>query len=194
MSQSPQSKWDRRFSSSTTPNEVAQVLQRNRHLLPQRGRALELACGLGGNALFLAAQGLQVDAVDVSPVALQKLANFAAKQKLDVTGLERDIESDWQSPAQYDVIVCSHYLYRPLCPRIAAALNSGGLLFYQTFTLDKLDSSGPKTADYLLRNNELLQLFSELDLVYYREDGHSGDLSRGSRNIACFVGRQALDK
>lgn len=188
MPQSPKSKWDRRFSSASAPNKVAQVLQRNLHLLPQRGRALDLACGLGGNALFLAAQGLQVDAVDASPVALQKLANFAAQQKLDVSAVEADIESDWQSPYRYDVIICSHYLYRPLCPRIAAALNSGGLLFYQTFTIDKIDGSGPRTADYLLQKNELLQLFSELEVVYYREDGRSGDLSRGLRNIACFVG------
>jgi len=159
-------------------------------LLPQRGRALELAAGLGGNALFLAARGLQVDAIDASAVALEKMTQFAAGQKLEVSSLEIDIEADWQSPDQYDVIVCSHYLYRPLCPRITAALSSGGLVFYQTFTVDKLDPGGPNNPDYLLKNNELLQLFSELDVVYYREDARSGDLSRGLRNVACFVGRK----
>jgi SAM-dependent methyltransferase len=186
----PPIKWNRRFASSITPNDPAEVLLYNLHLLPRRGRALELACGLGGNALLLAKQGLQVEALDISPVALEKLAGFAAVDDLGVTTQQCDIERDWQSTHKYDVIVCCHYLHRPLCNRIQSALNNGGLLFYQTFTRDKIDAKGPSNADYLLETNELLALFDQLDTVFYREDGRCGDPSQGLRNVACLVGRK----
>ncbi len=186
----PHIKWNRRFASSIEPNKPAEVLLHNLHLLPQRGRALELACGLGGNALLLARQGLQVEALDISSVALEKLAGFAAGNSLSVTTGQCDIEDNWRATQKYDVIVCCHYLHRSLCAGIQSALSNGGLLFYQTFTRDKIDAIGPNTADYLLETNELLTLFDQLDTVYYREDGRNGDHSRGLRNVACLVGRK----
>jgi 2-polyprenyl-3-methyl-5-hydroxy-6-metoxy-1,4-benzoquinol methylase len=190
MSQKIAEKWNQRFREANSPNEPAEVLRQNLHLLPPRGRALELACGLGGNALLLAQSGLAVEALDISEVALQKLDEFAASRALTIDTRQCDIENHWRPTRSYDVIVCCHYLHRPLCAQIQSALARNGLLYYQTFTRDKIDAIGPNTADFLLQTNELLALFNQLELVFYREDRRSGDLSRGLRNCASLVGRK----
>jgi tellurite methyltransferase len=75
----------------------------------------------------------------------------------------RDVSEQPPLPDSFDVIVVCRFLDRNLCPAIAAALKPGGILFYQTFT------QGLSNPDYLLRNNELITLFSELDILEYHE-------------------------
>lgn len=173
-----------------SPGSAAEVLEENTHLLPSTGSALDVACGAGGNALLLATHRLEVDAVDISEVALQKLSGFAQTRGLHITTQCLDLEAVSLPPKRYDIVVCSHYLYRPLCASLVDRLNPGGLLFYQTFIANKLDKQGrgPRSQAFLLQNNELLSLFRELQLVYFREDDRIGDLSRGSRNTAGFIG------
>lgn len=182
-------KWNRRFAKATEPNAPAKVLSENLHLLPKAGLALDLASGLGGNALLLAQRGLVVDAVDTSNVALEKLAAFAAASRVQVNTLCRDLEAVALPDKRYDVIVCSHYLHRPLCSKITMQLRPGGLLFYQTFTVNTAPGEGPRTPAYLLETNELLALFRPLQLVYYREEGSLGQQPE-ARNTARLVARQ----
>jgi len=75
-----------------------------------------------------------------------------------------------------------------------AALTTGGLLFYQTFTRDKLDRQGPGNPDFLLASNELLRLFAPLTLIFYQEYARIGDLQRGDRNEARFIGQKPLSE
>ena len=182
-------KWNQRFSTSRSPNDAARVLTENTHLLPHGGRALDLACGLGGNALLLAEWGLAVDALDVSEVALEKLQGFAAASNVTVNTVCQDLETTALPERQYDVIVCSRYLYRPLCKRLPDYLNPCGLLFYQTFTVDTAPGEGPRNPGYLLENNELLSLLSALLPVYYREEGALAQ-HPDNRNTARFIGRK----
>jgi SAM-dependent methyltransferase len=156
--------------------------------MPDCGHALDVACGLGANALLLARHGLQVDACDASSTALAKLAQFAKLEQLPIATLSCDLENNWLAPRQYDLIVCSHYLFRPLCSQLQLALRPEGLLYYQTFTKDKISLKGPSCNEYLLERGELLRLFSELQPVFYREDGQHGELFAGQRNTACFIG------
>ncbi|QPK62395.1 class I SAM-dependent methyltransferase [Methylomonas sp. LL1] len=183
-----QAKWDAIYSGHQPEFNVADVLSNNRHLLPNHGAALDLACGSGGNALFLAEHGLHVDALDISPVALACLQDQAGQRQLSVTTRQGFITPDSLDQDHYDVIVISRFLDRSLCNAIMSALKSEGLLFYQTFTRDKLDQHGPSNPDYLLERNELLDLFSPLTLVYYQENAGIGDLRHGNRNEACFIG------
>ena len=71
-----QDKWDRRYSDPANEARAAQVLSDNLHLLPTQGTALDLACGLGGNALLLARQGLTVEAWDLSPSPSKNSINW----------------------------------------------------------------------------------------------------------------------
>lgn len=185
-----QNKWDAIYRDTTDTPTASELLANHLHLLPERGRALDLACGLGGNALLLASTGLSVDAWDVSPIALEKLRQQAERRGLTLTTGHRQIDSASLAKHHYDVIVICRFLDRTLCNAIMAALNPGGLLFYQTFTRDKLDQHGPSNPDYLLARNELLELFQPLSVVYYQEYARIGDTRLGNRNEACFIGQK----
>lgn len=184
------SKWDEVYSKRAQSVDAAEVLQENRHLLPEQGRGLDLACGLGGSALLLAAQGLSVDAWDISVVALAKLRECASRRQFAIETRQCLISPDRLPIDHYDVIVVSRFLDRSLSNAIMGALKPEGLLFYQTFTRNKLDQQGPRNPDYLLECNELLTLFSPLSVVYYREYARIGDLRYGNRNEACYIGRK----
>jgi SAM-dependent methyltransferase len=183
-----QAKWDARHGDPDKQPGVAEVLSRNRHLLPREGRALDLACGLGGNALLLAEQGLEVSAWDLSPVAIGRLKRVAEERRLNRLLAEvRDIEQDPPPADSFDVILVSYYLERSLVPHIIGALKPGGLLFYQTFTRITVGSEGPSNPDFRLGDNELLRLFGALKVRVYREENCLGDLTRGTRDLAMLV-------
>lgn len=185
-------KWDRIYQGCREDvPPPAWVLVENAHLLPLTGgRALDLACGLGGNALFVARRGFQVDAVDISPVAIEILRSHAEHQGLSIRAWSEDVRSMTFPTEGYRVIVVSRFLERSLAHSILQALEPGGLLFYQTFTAAKLGDDGPRNPDFLLRDNELLQLFAGLSLRYYRDEGRVGDIRYGLRDEACFIGQK----
>ena len=187
-----QAKWDTIYSQYQGQTEAVAVLTENRCLLPDQGRALDLACGLGGNALLMAEAGLSVDAWDISNVALQALQEQAAVRRLRIDARQCIITPQMLPIGLYDVIVISRFLDRALCNAIMGALKTGCLMFYQTFTRGKLDQQGPSNPDYLLASNELLRLFAPLTLIFYREYARIGDLRRGDRNEACFIGQKSL--
>lgn len=182
-------KWDARYRAAGATT-VTEVLAENHHLLPAEGEALDLACGLGGNALLLAQAGLHTRAWDISPVAIERLNTRASATELPLRAEVRDVLAAPPSALSFDVIVVSRFLERDLCPALMAALRPGGLLFYQTFTRDKAVPGGPMNPDFLLAENELLRLFDGLRLRIYREEGCIGDVRRGLRNEALLVAQQ----
>ena len=181
-------KWNQRYRESREPGAVAEVLQRNAHLLPGKGLALDLACGRGANALFLARAGLQVQAWDFSANALAQLQQQAAIERLPVVTQNRDVVRCPPDPAQFNVIVVSLFLDRSITDNLVAALKPGGLLFYQTFVKTPHLGRGPDRAQWRLAPSELLRLFSVLDVVYYREDGRLGQNRSPLADLALFVG------
>jgi len=183
-------KWDARYRQSDRIPSPALVLSENRHLLPRSGEALDLACGLGENALLLAEEGLLVSAWDLSPVAIERLGREAAARGLTVSAQVRDVRTHPPAVDGFDVIVVAHFLDRVLAPAIAASLRPGGLLFYQTYTCEAVTEQGPTSPAYRLAPNELLRLFPGLLIRCYREEGRLGDLSRGVRDLALLVGEQ----
>lgn len=186
------SKWNKRYDDAVAAiSEPSEVLVANRHLLPQQGRALDLACGFAGNAVLLAQSGLETCAWDFSEVLINKLNELLAPQKLPLTAQVRDVLQQPPAVAGFDVIVVSRFLERALSDALIAALKPDGLLFYQTFVKAKVDDSGPDCADFLLDENELLQMFvPPLRLRVYREEGGLGDIRQGLRNSALLVAQK----
>jgi len=183
-------KWNQRYQNTITDlPSAADVLVQNQHLLPRAGHALDVACGLGGNSLFLAQQGLHVVAWDNAEQALAQLNRFAEQAGLTdkITPEHRDVLKQPPGPAQFDVIVVSHFLERSLMQTLADALTPGGLIFYQTFCADKPPGIGPQNPDYLLTENELLQCFDGLIIRVYREEGQIGEMKSGWRHRAMLV-------
>ena len=180
--------WDERYGDQDKTPRPAEVLLSNSHLLPSNGSALDLACGLGGNAMHLAALGLDVVAWDLSPVAIQRLQQLAQEKNLQNLKAEvRDVERHPPSANQFDVIVVSYFLERSLTAALINALKPGGLIYYQTFIRDAVSSEGPKNSNFRLADQELLRLFNKLKIRLYREEGRLGDPTRGSRDVAMLV-------
>lgn len=187
-----QEKWNRIYAESEVGEySVTKVLNDHEYLLPKGGVALDLACGLGSDAVFLATNGLEVQAWDISDHIVKKINEFSAENNLSISAEARDITLNPPEENSYDVITVAHYLDRDIVPALIASLKPGGLIFYQTFLKEVTPQySGPSNPDFRLGKNELLQLFADLSIVYYREDALIGDLQHGFRNEAMLVAQK----
>ena len=189
-----QTKWNNIYADATIGSySVSRILTENEHLLPQNGRALEIACGTGSDSIFLAQRGLQTDAWDISDTVVAKLNQFAEENQLSIIAESRDINVQPPEDETYDVIVIAHFLERKIAPTLISALKPGGLLFYQTFVKEVTPNySGPSNPAFRLDTNELLQLFPGMQIVVYREEGLIGDISKGFRNEVMLVARKYI--
>lgn len=186
-------KWNQRYHASVDLLSPSRVLAENSHLLPRQGNALDLACGLGANAIFLAKQGLKTSAWDISDIAIEKLNSACKNLSLQIDAEVRDVELNPPLQNSFDVIVVCRFLDRNLMPSLIDAVRPGGLIFYQTFVVDKHADAGPSNPDYLLQQNELLRLFQCLTVRVYREEGLEGNQAEGFRNEAMLVAQKPRD-
>lgn len=167
-------KWDARYRDADGEGEVSEVLRQHQHLLPPTAKALDLACGLGANALFLAKRGLDVHAWDISSVAIERLESRAQRAGVIIHTQVRDCIAEPPEANAFDLIVISRFLNRDLCPAIERALQPQGLLFYQTFVQQQTHCDGrPRNPDYLLQPGEMPLLFGGLQVLYFEEAGEA---------------------
>lgn len=184
-------KWNARYQEPDRQPSPCRVLLENDHLLPVTGKSLDLACGLGGNALLLAERGFDSVAWDLSPVGIDRLRAIARERGLPVRAEVHDLATGILPESGFHVIVVSRFLERPLFPVLFDALLPGGLLFYQTYTRERVGDKGPKGETFRLGTNELLDLCRPLRILLYREEGRVGDLARGCRDEALLVGMKS---
>ena len=160
---------------SESPEEPAEFLVKNLGLLP-RGKVLDVAMGNGRNAVFLARNGFQVEGVDLSPEAVDAALSAAQKAGVHIAARIADLEADFAIHEQtYDVVICFHYLHRPLIPALKRALRRNGMIVYETYIIDQARFGKPRNPDHLLRHNELLKFFQEFRCFRYHEgifEGH----------------------
>jgi SAM-dependent methyltransferase len=170
---------------SLTP---ARWLTDNEDLLPLHGDALDLACGRGRHALWLAARGMTTRAIDRDPEALRFLEREAASRGVRVHAEVMDVESDSVAlgSAAYDLIVVFHYLHRPLFPALLAGLRPGGVLVYETFTRAQAARGKPTNPAFLLRDGELRELVRPLEVLREREGDYDGRL------VSSVIARRSL--
>ncbi len=180
-------KWDAKHRNSLDLPPISVALSAYDYLLPSKGTALDYACGLGAQALWLARNNFVVTAWDFSVVAIERLRREAAAQQLPIDAVVCDVTQTPLPTAAFDVIVVGRFLYRPAAPALMAALRPGGLLFYETFTRQKDPTIGPTNPEFLLEENELLRLFAGLTVRAYSEAGRVGDVARGLRQVAYLV-------
>lgn len=138
-------------------------------LLP-KGRVLDLAMGAGRNAIYLAGQGFEAEGVDLSPELVKIALERAEREGVHLKARVDDLEKDYKlREAYYEAIICFNYLQRDLVPRIKAGLKPGGLIVYETYTVDQTRFGIPRNPDHLLNHNELLDMFRDFRCLYYRE-------------------------
>ncbi len=137
-------------------------------LIAKKGRILDLACGSGRHAIWLAQQGYQVDAIDRDAQALSGMEGMD-NINIHIADLEAN---DWPySDQRYDGIVISRYLYRPLLHTLAEMLKPGGVLIYETFMVGNERYGKPSNPDFLLLPDELLNTYSSLLNIIAFEQG-----------------------
>ena len=147
----------------------AQFLLENAQLLP-KGRVLDVAMGKGQNAVFLAKMGFAVKGVDISSDAVKIALEAARRAGVAVEAEVADLEGGYRiTPGSYDVIICFRYLQRSLIPQMKNGLRKGGMVVYETFTVDQAQFGRPKNPEYLLKHNELLEMFRDFRCLRYQE-------------------------
>jgi tellurite methyltransferase len=189
-------RWNDRYAGDgfePFPDAAAEWLLEHRELLAQRlggaPRALDVACGDGRNARWLAELGFEVEAIDVSDVAVEALRGAAAERGLKVEARTVDLEHDDLPADAFDVVVCMNYLQRDLFGALAGALRAGGLLVYETFSVAHIEELGRKfNPAYVLGRNELLHAFAGLHVVDYREG--VAERAGGQRGVASLVAQR----
>ncbi len=131
--------------------------------------------GEGRNALFLAAHGYIVEGLERDPEAIQNCHRLAHEKKLTVHTQQVDLEDYRIKVNDYDLIICFYYLQRNLIPQMKNGLKKGGMLVYETFLIDQhLRYGKPKHPEYCFEHNELLNLFRDFRVLFYKE-GVPGD-------------------
>lgn len=159
-------RWNEKYKNKETSCSEVSGIVKQFYSSAAKGRALDIAAGTGKNSLFLAEQGFSVDAVDISDIALKRLAGKHPKLYPICADLDAfDIPGN-----RYSLIINIRFLNRRLFPYIREGLVSGGILIFETY-LEGPDQDYCQSScrDYLLRGNELLHSFLSLKILFYQE-------------------------
>jgi SAM-dependent methyltransferase len=150
-------------------------------------RALDLACGSGRDAVFLALAGFDVEALDVLPDALERARDLAARTGVRLETTLRDVEREPTLPAaRYDLVCVFHFLWRDLFAAIRDSIRPGGFVVYETFHARNRDTGKrPFSPAHILEPGELAGAFAGFELLIFR-DG----IERGGRFVSSLLARK----
>ncbi|MCD4687228.1 MAG: methyltransferase domain-containing protein [Anaerolineae bacterium] len=183
MTRTDRERWDDRY------NDPIRSLRNGQHKLLQQyappcvpgARALDLACGQDRNALWLAAQGYTVDAVDISFTALRCAREDQQRQHLrGVNFIVADLDEFSLPLYAYNLVYVFRFLDRAQFPAIRARVRPGGVVIYETLNVRQLERSPQSCADHMLRLGELSGHFPGWDVLYTDDEGYT----------SAFVGRK----
>ncbi len=163
----PRKKWNQRYLEGRRSSLHRTLLQF--YPLAPVGRALDVACGTGENAIFLAKKGFDVDGIDISDVAIKIARETAKKEGVTVNFKPCPVEVFSWKPEAYDLIVNFYFLERSLFPKILRSLRRGGVLIFETYNVNHLKLNPDFNREYLLDIGELIRAFKDLNIVYYSE-------------------------
>jgi tellurite methyltransferase len=163
------------------------LVETARHLAP--GKALDLACGTGRNALWLAEHGWRVTAVDGAPAAIEILRSRASERGITVDAKVADIEKGEYriECSAWDLIVICHYLQRNLFPQVKEGLVPGGIVL----AITHITEPGEEPSEHRLRPGELGRYFKAWEILHTHE-GKSNDAAH-RRLVAEIVARRPAD-
>lgn len=172
MSTDDRIRWDAQHVNSPSAQPPAALLREiveSGGWTIRRGNALDIACGKGRNALYLARHGFAVTALDISTVALDEGRRRAHEDDLAVDWRQCDLAASTLPVGEFDLIIDFNYLQRSLIGPIKQRVKSGGHVIFETYLIDQAAVGHPHNPDYLLRHNELLDGFREFRVLFYRE-------------------------
>lgn len=152
------------------PKEPSTLLKCFCSVLPRSGLALDVACGCGQNARFLATRGLQTVGIDLSWKALAAGRELISGSSAKIDYVQADLTSFTLPSNAFSVVICFKYRDPNLYSSLRAALRPGGLLIYETYTCEHLHYGlRPQNPAHLLGRQELLRAFGDWEIIFYRE-------------------------
>jgi len=187
----PRQFWNERFADpgyifGTAPNRF---LEAEAGRLPPAARVLDVACGEGRNAVWLAARGHDVVGLDISPLALEKARRLAAERGVTVRFEEADLRTFEWGEGEFDAIVCIFIQFAAPAVRarlfegFARALKPGGLLLLQGYTPKQLEfkTGGPGTLENLYTPEMLREAFAAWQIE--RLEAYEMELAEGTKHV-----------
>jgi len=182
MSRDEKNTWEKKYSGDDyEPNRNPSALLTEWLGDRPPGSALDLACGTGRNALYLAEKGYAVSAIDSSPRAIELAEQAARKEGLKINWIVADLD-DYAIRERYDLIVISFfYPNKNLVPAIINALKKGGILLYENNMLSPSAAEGEvRKHRFHLKPGELPRIFKDLKVIRYKESRVDGERDRSS--------------
>jgi len=175
-------RWNERYDTKEYMygKEPIKLLKENINLLT-KGKTLVLAMGEGRNAVFLAKNGFDVDGCDISEIAIEKTKILAKEHNVKLNAFVADLEEYRIPNNKYDLITCIYYMQRSLIPQIKDRLKIGGMVVFEEYAIGQSkygsDPPGSMNPEYSVKHNELpyylynelLNIFRDFYILYYRE-------------------------
>lgn len=148
-------RWDEKYQNNKIPDEPIKLIT-DYAALSTGKQALDIACGMGRHSKYLASLGFEVDALDISSVALDQL-----KEIPHIHAKEVDFDTYTLPKEKYDLIVCTYYLERKLFPQMIEALKPNGIILFETFLHHPDNERAPSNPAFMLKKGELEATFDE---------------------------------
>ncbi len=163
MAESDRQRWNQKYKAREGIREPSEFLRESKSWIPPKGKALDWAGGSGRHALWLAEQGLIVTLADISEEALKIAAAEANLRGQSLQLLPIDLEQDPLVDAEllqtpWDLLLCFHYLWRPLFSQLEQRLAPGGLFLFCHPTKRNLEKNSKPSARFLLEEGEIESL------------------------------------
>jgi len=178
-------RWDEKYRAGYGANGTPEPALTKAIADISPGVALDLACGRGRNAVYLASRRWAVTALDSSQVAINEVPSPIDARCIDLESPDFQIV-----PGAYDLICDCYYLHRPLFPQIRAGLKSGGLFVGVIPMIDDDPAISPLNPAYLCEPGELQSLFADWEIRHSYEGKPNGDSSR--RRVAELIARKPV--
>jgi len=164
-------RWDNKWGEMASDVFSPHPLLTSHKAIFSGGIAIDLACGLGQNAIWLAENGFSVLAIDTSGVALEKAMSEARAHSVadHLLFVQMDLRSWSLAENVFDLVCVFRYLERDLFPGIQRGIKPGGVLIYTTRHLGILQTQPQANRNYLLEPGELFEKFGHWDVIHYKE-------------------------
>ncbi|PHS32857.1 MAG: tellurium resistance protein TehB [Sulfurovum sp.] len=186
MSREDKERWNTKYKEKKAPHEPIKLI-RDYAKLDSDNKALDIACGMGRHSKYLASLGFEVDALDISSVAIKALHGVAHIHPLEV-----DFDTYTLPKNKYNLIVSTYFLNRRLFPQMINALNSNGIILLETFLHDEDNEREPSNPAFLLKKGELEDFFGHKCELLYLEEWWGTDYTGANVMKISMVARKKI--
>ncbi len=170
MSKQDKDKWNKKFQNKPQlliPREPSKILS-NFVTRVNSKKALDLACGSGRHSIFMASMGYNVDAVDISSIAIDSLKK--QKDNYNINCIESDLDRYNLKENYYDFIIMTNYINRELISKSLVSLRVDGYFFIETYMKSDFNEKKDSNDDNLLKQDELKTFFDRnYEIIFYDE-------------------------